>query len=201
MTHTILRLDSSLFGDNGQSTQLNAHLVHDLLSKTPEAKVIHRNLTSLPHLTGEFLGALSTPSETRTEDQQQQVALADELIQELQQADVVILGAPMYNFSVPSQLKSWMDYVARAGTTFRYTSSGPEGLVSNKPVFIQTSRGGIHQGTDRDTIEPLLRNFFALLGIRDLKFTFAEGLNLADHKAIGWQNALQQLDTHLTSLQ
>jgi FMN-dependent NADH-azoreductase len=199
MTHTILRLDSSLFGDQGHSTQLNELLMGKLLNKTPGAKIIHRNLTSLPHLTADFFGALSTPSETRTVDQQQKVALADALIAELQQADVVVLGAPMYNFGVPSQLKSWMDYVARAGTTFRYTANGPEGLINDKPVFVQTSRGGLHQGTHRDSIEPLLRSFFAFLGIHNLKFTFAEGLNMADHKPLGWQNALQQLDGHLAN--
>jgi len=198
MIHTILRLDSSLFAAQGHTTQLNAQLTQALIGQFPQAQVIHRDLTQLPHLDGAFLQALHTPAEERTASQQGKVALADELIHELQQADVVLLAAPMYNFSVPSHVKSWMDHVARAGTTFRYTANGSEGLVKNKPVFVQTARGGIHQGTSRDGIEPLVRNFFSLIGITDLRFTFAEGLNLSNHKDIGWQNALRQLETHLT---
>jgi FMN-dependent NADH-azoreductase len=199
VTQTILRIDTSLFGPQGHSSQLNQHLQDQLHAQLGDIQVIHRDLSQapLPHLDGAFLAALGTPAEARSPAQQAQVALADSLIAELQAAHRVILAAPMYNFAIPSGLKAWMDYVARAGTTFRYTAQGPEGLLGDKPVYIQTTRGGIHQGSPRDSIEPLLTSFFNFLGIRDLRFTFAEGLNMGEQKALGLQAAQAQIAAHL----
>lgn len=193
----ILRLDSSLFAEQGQSTRLNDLVLEGLRAHWPDAMVVTRNLTTLPHLDADFFAAMATAIESRTPEQQQRVALADAIIDEVKTADFIILAAPMYNFSVPSQVKSWMDYLARVGSTFRYTATGSEGLLTNKPVFIQSSRGGVHQGSVRDTIEPLLRSFFSFIGISDLRFTFAEGLNQKDLKASGWQSAIEQLTHHL----
>lgn len=197
MSKQILRLDSSLFGEQGQSTRLNNLVTEGLQARWPSATLVHRNLVELPHLDASFFAALSTGAESRSAAQQQQVALADAIISEVQQADAIVLAAPMYNFSVPSQVKSWLDYLARAGTTFRYTAHGVEGLVSNKPVFIQTTRGGVHQGSPRDSIEPLLTSFFAFIGITDLRFTFAEGLNQPELKEAGWQRAVEQVQKNL----
>jgi FMN-dependent NADH-azoreductase len=197
MNKTILRIDSSVFAEHGQSTQLNDLAVKGLLAHFPSATLVQRNLANLPHLDASFFAALGSASETRTVEQQQRVALADDIISEVQSADIIVFAAPMYNFTVPSQVKSWMDYLARAGSTFRYTASGAEGLVANKPVFIQTTRGGVHQGSPRDGIEPLLRNFFGLIGITDLRFTFAEGLNQTELKDAGLHSAHQQLSAHL----
>jgi FMN-dependent NADH-azoreductase len=197
MSKNILRLDSSVFGEQGQSTRLNNLVIEGLLARWPDASLVQRNLGELPHLDASFFAALGTDAASRSAEQQQQVALADAIIREVQQADVLVLAAPMYNFSVPSQVKSWLDYLARAGTTFRYTANGVEGLVSNKPVFIQTTRGGVHQGSQRDTIEPLLRSFFSFIGITDLRFTFAEGLNQPELKEAGWQSAVEQVQKNL----
>ncbi|MFO1369133.1 MAG: NAD(P)H-dependent oxidoreductase [Marinagarivorans sp.] len=197
MSKNILRLDSSVFGEQGQSTRLNNLVVEGLQARWPEANLIQRNLSELPHLEASFFAALGTDAASRTAEQAHQVALADAIIQEVQQADAIVLAAPMYNFSVPSQVKSWLDFLARAGTTFRYTAQGVEGLVSNKPVFIQTTRGGVHQGSPRDTIEPLLTSFFAFIGISDLRFTFAEGLNQPQLKDAGWQRAVEQVQQNL----
>jgi len=197
MSKTILRLDSSVFGEHGQSTRLNTLAVEGLLARYPGANLVQRNLTTLPHLDGGFFAAMGTAPEARSPEQQAWVALADEIIREVQNADFIVLGAPMYNFTVPSQVKSWMDYLARAGTTFQYTAAGVEGLLANKPVFVQTTRGGVHEGSVRDTIVPLLSNFLGFLGITDVRFTFAEGLNQSELKDAGWQSAVQQLNQHL----
>lgn len=197
MSKTILRLDSSVFAEQGQSTRLNDLAIEGLLARWPEATLVQRNLTLLPHLDAGFFTALGTAAESRTAEQQSWVALADTIIEEVKAADIIVLAAPMYNFSIPSQVKSWLDYIARAGTTFRYTTNGVEGLAGNKPVFIQTTRGGVHQGSLRDTIEPLLVSFFGFIGITDLRFTFAEGLNQPQLKEAGWQSAVDQLNKNI----
>jgi FMN-dependent NADH-azoreductase len=199
MSKQILRLDSSVFSAQGQSTRLNDLVIEGLLARWPEASVVHRNLSLLAHLDSSFFAALGTEEANRTAEQDHQVAVADAIIAEVQSADAIVLAAPMYNFSVPSQVKSWMDYLARAGSTFRYTPQGPEGLVANKPVFVQTTRGGVHQGSGRDTIVPLLTHYFGLLGITDVRFTFAEGLNQPELKEAGWQNAVAQLSHNLAA--
>jgi len=180
MSINVLRLDSSLFAGNGQSTLLNDLVEQHLRQVHGELNLVRRDLgqNPLPHLSAEFLQALGTPADQRTTEQAAAVALADTLIAELQAADLVILAAPMYNFAVPSVLKTWMDYVARAGTTFKYTEQGPVGMLADKPVYVQTTRGGLHQGASTDTVVPLLTAFFKLIGVQDLRFTYAEGLNM-----------------------
>ncbi|HEY6527613.1 MAG TPA: NAD(P)H-dependent oxidoreductase [Cellvibrionaceae bacterium] len=199
MSKQILRVDSSVFNAQGQSTRLNDLVIEGLVARWPGSTVVQRNLALLPHLDGSFFAALGTEAANRTVEQKHQVAVADAIIAEVQSADVLVLAAPMYNFSIPSQVKSWMDYLARAGSTFRYTAQGPEGLIANKPVFVQTTRGGVHQGSARDTIVPLLTHYFGLLGITDVRFTFAEGLNQPDLKEAGWQNAVAQLSQNLAA--
>lgn len=178
----LLRLDSSIFGNAGASSQLNDQLVAYFSSRYPDLEVQHRDLAqqTLPHFSASFVGALGKSPEQRSQEEQAQVALADELIRELREADLLVIGAPMYNFTIPTTLKTWMDYVARAGETFKYTSSGPVGLLRDTRVYINTSRGGLHRDQTSDGIVPLLKNFFALLGLTDVTVIYAEGLNLGD---------------------
>lgn len=199
MSKTILRLDSSVFGEQGQSTLLNDIVEAGLKTAWPDSVVVRRDLTQLPHLDAGFFAAMGTAAGARSQQQQQWVDLADALIQEVQTADAIILAAPMYNFSIPSQVKSWLDYLARAGTTFKYGENGAEGLVANKPVFVQSTRGGQHHGTVRDTIEPLLVTFLGFIGISDVRFTFAEGLNQPALKEAGWQAAVAQIEKNLAA--
>lgn len=197
MSKTILRLDSSVFGEHGQSTRLNDMVEASLKTAWPDSVIVRRDLTQLPHLDAGFFAAMNTAEGARSQQQQQWVNLADTIIKEVQTADAIVLAAPMYNFSIPSQVKSWLDYLARAGTTFKYGANGAEGLVANKPVFVQSTRGGQHRGTVRDTIEPLLVSFFGFIGITDVRFTFAEGLNQPELKEAGWQAAVTQIETNL----
>lgn len=180
MSTNILRVDTSLFGDSGVSTELNQALVEQLVARLGTAHVTHRNLAKqpLPHFSAEAVAAISSPTEQRTPEQAQLAALADELIAEVQGADILVVAAPMYNFGVPSTLKAWIDFIARAGVTFRYTESGPVGLLLNKTVYVVTTRGGVHKGEATDSQVPHLQTYFNFLGITDVRFIYAEGINM-----------------------
>ncbi|NBB93869.1 MAG: FMN-dependent NADH-azoreductase [Gammaproteobacteria bacterium] len=182
---TLLVIKSSLFNGRGQSSQLADAFVERWRGRNPEGRVLCRDLAlePVPHLDAEtFDGFRAEPTE-RSPAQHAAAAVSDSLIAELKSADEVVLGLPMYNFSVPSTLKSWMDYVARAGVTFRYTENGPEGLLADRPLYVFAARGGHYVGTEMDTQTPLIRHFFGLLGITELRFTYAEGLAVSPEQA------------------
>jgi FMN-dependent NADH-azoreductase len=181
---TLLQINSSVFGDNGQSSQLNQQLVQEWLAKNPEGKVVKRDLTQdvIPHLDSTRVSAFFTPADKRSAEQQTIVDYSDALINEIQQADAIVIGAPMYNFSIPSQLKSYLDHLARAGVTFKYTETGPVGLLDNKPVYIVTTRGGVHKNLPSDSLTGFLKTFLNFIGLHDLHFIYAEGLNMGAKK-------------------
>jgi FMN-dependent NADH-azoreductase len=175
---TILQLNTSLFGESGQSSRLTGEFVTRLKDKHPGARVIRRDFSAdpIPHLTEQRFKAALVPADKRTPEQEREAAIADELIVELRAADILVIGTPMYNFGVPSTLKAWFDHVARAGTTFRYTEKGPEGLMKNKKAYLFMTRGGRYAGTESDLQTPFIRQFLEFLGIKDLEFVFVEGL-------------------------
>ena len=188
--NNILQINSSIFGDHGNSSQLSNAFVAHMLKKNPEAKHTVRDLAAnpLPHINADYVMGMGTAEEERSESQKQSIALSDELIQEVVNADVIVLGIPLYNFNVPSNLQSWFDYIARAGVTFKYTETGPVGLLdSQKKVYVLAARGGMHQGTDFDTQSGFVRNFLAFLGLTNVEFIYAEGLNMGDEMR---QNAM-----------
>jgi FMN-dependent NADH-azoreductase len=160
------------------STRLANELSARLLAIHPDAKLTVRDLARQPHpvLDEAALGALFTPAEARTAEQAARVALDDALIAEIQAADAVVLGVPMYNFGVTAQLKNWIDAIARARVTFQYTEKGPVGLLTGKTVYAVLSRGGMHRGTERDSQVPYLKSVLGFLGMTDVRFVFAEGL-------------------------
>jgi len=182
---TLLQLNTSLFGNQGQSSQLTDRFVADWRAANPEGAVILRDLARepVPHLTAEgFQSFLAKPAE-RNSDQQKTIAYSDRLIDELKQADVIVLGLPMYNFGVPSTLKAYFDHIARSGVTFRYTEKGPVGLLTGKKAFVLATRGGLYAGTSRDTETGYVRSFLNFLGIEEVEFVYAEGLAMGDsHK-------------------
>lgn len=181
MATKILRLDTSVFSEQGSSTRLNQALTEKLEQTYGEVEVRHRDLARepLPHFSAEVITALQTEVEALSPAQAKLRALADELIEELFAADILVVAAPMYNFGIPSTLKAWIDYVARAGVTFRYTSNGPEGLVKGKTLYLVTTRGGIHRDQDTDSEIPFLHTYFRFLGITDIRTLYAEGLGMA----------------------
>lgn len=175
---TLLQLNSSIFGDSGQSTRLADEFVSRLMGKDRHVRLIRRDFAvdPIPHLTEQVMKAGAITPDQRTLDQAHDAQLADQLIAELKQADILVIGTPMYNFGVPSTLKAWLDHVARAGTTFRYTDKGPVGLMKNKKAYLIMTRGGKYAGTDSDLQTPYLRQFLAFIGIDDVEFIFVEGL-------------------------
>lgn len=174
----ILQINSSARAAGSYSTRLGSLVVERLLDAQPQATLKVRDLGRSPHpmLDEAALQALFTPAEQRTPEQAARVALDDALITEIQAADVLVLGAPMYNFSIPAQLKNWIDAISRAGVTFRYTAQGPEGLLTGKKVYVVQTSGGRHSNTPTDTQTPYLRTLLGFLGMSDVQFLYAEGL-------------------------
>ena len=133
----------------------------------------------VPHLNAERFGAFIAKPEDRTVAQHAVVAYSDALINELKQADVIVLGLPMYNFGVPSQLKAYFDHIARAGETFEYTEKAPVGKLTGKKAYVFAARGGVYEGTPLDTQTNYVRDFLRFVGISDVEFIYAEGLNMS----------------------
>lgn len=179
---TLLQINTSLFGENGNSSKLAQRFVDGWRAANPDGRVILRDLNRdpLPHLDAEHAGAFFAKADARTPEQQAIVAASDALIAELKSADVVVLGLPLYNFGIPSTLKAYFDHIARAGVSFRYTAEGPVGLIGDRKVYVLAARGGYYQGTEADTQTPFVTRFFNLLGIQDLEFVYAEGLNVSN---------------------
>lgn len=152
----------------------------DRLSNKFELAVTHRDLVKAPleHLKRTEMLAWMIPEAQRNVEQKSLVDLSDNLIKEVQQSDVLVIGLPMYNFGVPSQFKAWMDRIARAGVTFKYNEQGPVGLIANKKVIMLAARGGIYAGTDNDSQTTHVTSLFALLGITDVEFIYAKALNM-----------------------
>lgn len=168
----ILHIDSSALGTASASRELTAAVVRQLRADSPHVEVSYRDLDAqpLPHFTGATL-AKSDPAEA---------ALAKTVLEEFLAADVVVIGAPMYNFSLPSTLKAWIDRIAVAGVTFRYTANGPEGLAGGKRVVVASTRGGVYgDASPADFQEAYLRQVFAFLGIPSIEILRAEGLSVS----------------------
>ena len=179
---TLLHLNTSLFSEQGQSSQLAARFVADWKAANPRGRVITRDLARdpVPHLTAERFQAFLAQPGQRTAEQDAHVGYSDALIEELKAADTIVLALPMYNFGVPSALKAYFDHVARAGVTFRYTEKGPVGLLTGKKAVVIATRGGLYSGTPLDTQTGYVRDFLRFIGIGDVAFVHAEGLAMGE---------------------
>jgi len=179
----LLHIDSSILGTQSATRELGAAIVGKWQRQNPHSQVRHLDLAREPlnHLTGEVLGARSAPADHRNPELLRDVEAGERALDDFLAADVIVIGAPMYNFSIPSQLKAWIDRIAVAGKTFRYTEQGPEGLAKGKKVIIVSARGGIYsEGAPAavlDFQENYLRGVFGFLGITEIEFVRAEGLN------------------------
>lgn len=174
----VLYLQSSVFSEEGTSHGLASELLTGLQSAGVEFQSRIRNLAApaIDHLGGATLKAIATEDKNRDAQQQQLVDLSDQLIAELQGADLVVIAAPMYNFTIPSTLKAWIDHVARAGVTFKYTSKGPSGLLVDKPVVVVATMGTIHQPAVTDFVRPYLKTVLGFLGLTRIEFITADRL-------------------------
>ncbi len=179
----LLHIDSSILGDNSASRQLSAGVVKAWQAAQPGVEVTYRDLASdaINHFSGATLGALGTAAEARDAAQQHEAGLSASSLAEFLAADAIVVGAPMYNFTIPTQLKAWIDRIAVAGQTFRYTEAGPEGLCGNKKVIIVSTSGGLHAGQASSAAhEGYLKLLFGFLGITDIEIVRAEGLAYGD---------------------
>src|SRR5580700_2466053 len=194
---TLLQIKASISHDQGLSSQLANNFVAAYRKSSPDARVGVREVASaepVPHLNGERFGAFIAKPEARTDAQHAVVAYSDALIDELKRADIVVIGLPMYNFGVPSQLKAYFDHIARAGVTFKYTATGPVGLITGKKVYVFAARGGLYAGSPLDTQTGYVRDFLAFLGIGPIEFVYAEGLAISPQsKTSGLARASEQI--------
>lgn len=192
----LLHIDSSILGDNSASRALSAAVVKAWQAAEPGVQVTYRDLASerINHFSGATLGALGTAAELRDATQKHEAELSASSLAEFLAADALVIGAPMYNFTIPTQLKAWIDRIAVAGQTFRYTEAGPEGLCGNKKVIIVSTAGGLHAGQASGAAhEGYLTLLFGFLGITDIEFVRAEGLAYGDEmrsKALSDANVL-----------
>jgi len=177
---TLLQLNTSVFSEAGQSSQLAKEFAQNWQRQRAGSKVIVRDLTSdpVPHLTGERFKAFLTPAEQRTDAQRDIAAYSDSLIDELKQADVITIGLPLYNYGIPSSLQAYFDHIARAGVTFKHTANGPVGFLPNKRVVVFATRGGKYIGSVNESVTTQVRNFLKLLGMTEVEFIYAEGLSM-----------------------
>ncbi len=179
---TILRIDSSARHDGSASRELASRLIDRVHG---DVTVVERDLAhGVPLLRETTLAAMWTSPSDRTDDQRAELEIADAYIDELVRADAVVIGLPIYNFGPPAAMKAWADLVARAGTTFRYTEQGPQGLVPNKPVYLIVASGGVPVGSDADQASTWLRTFLGFLGLTDVTVIAADQLNVDPDRAI-----------------
>jgi len=176
----VLVIESSARQQGSVSRELTQQFIANWQAAHPADQIQIRDLAvePVPHLDATLLGGWMTPSEQQSEAEKAALARSNQLTDELLAADVLVLAAPMYNFAIPSTLKAWLDHVLRAGVTFKYTETGPQGLLTGKRAFVLTARGGIYAGSGLDHQEPYLRQALAFIGIHDVQFIHAEGLNL-----------------------
>lgn len=182
---TLLLIESSVRQQDSVSRQLSEEFVAQWRQANPGGRVLSRDLARepLPHLDADLLGGWMKPAAEQSAAEQAALVRSDQLIEELLAADVLVLGAPMYNFAIPSTLKAWLDHVLRAGVTFKYTEQGPRGLLQGKRAYVLTARGGVYAGGPLDQQEPYLRQALGFIGIDDVQFVHAEGLNMGGDSA------------------
>ena len=204
----ILHIDSSITGAASVSRQLTADIVSALQQAHPEAMVEHLDLGNNPppHLGPQSLG-MRTGQEATTEVERQENAISEALVSQFLAADVIVLGVPFYNFTIPTQLKAWFDRIAQAGRTFRYTANGPEGLATGKKVYVVSTRGGMYStsegGQAMEHQESYLKVIFGFMGVTDISIIRAEGLAMGEDartSAIGQEKQLiEQLSPELSA--
>ncbi|MCK9801615.1 FMN-dependent NADH-azoreductase [Pseudomonas sp. MAFF 302030] len=176
----VLIIESSARQQGSVSRQLTQTFIQQWQAAHPADQITVRDLAAqpVPHLDADLLGGWMKPAEQRNDSEQASLQRSNELTDELLAADVLVLAAPMYNFAIPSTLKAWLDHVLRAGVTFKYTKTGPQGLLTGKRAYVLTARGGIYAGSSADHQEPYLRQVMGFVGIHDVQFIHAEGMNL-----------------------
>ena len=199
----LLHIDSSPLGANSVSRDLTRRIVAQWQSARPGIVVEHLDLAvaAPSHLDGDSLGfRLGLDAASLTPTQKRENAVSEQLVSQFLAADVVVVGAPMYNFSIPSQLKAWIDRIAQVGRTFKYTETGPVGLAGGKTVIVASTRGGAYSAAPQmDHQESYLRTVFGFFGVTDVRFVRAEGLAMGDAaKAAALASAEADIQAHVS---
>lgn len=196
----ILHLKSSLLGKESYSIKLGHAIVEKIREKYPDSMLDELNLvdTAIPHLTPAVLHALVTPADRLTEEQKGSIRLSDELVKQLMAADIIVIGAPLINFTIHTSLKAWIDHITRPGVTFGYTEDGfPVGKVTGKKVYVAMSSGGVYSegpGKANDFVAPYLKAFLGFLGMTDLTVFRAEGLKVPGVKEQAMEKAIDSIN-------
>lgn len=193
----VLVLKSSILGTHSQTNQLSDYF----LSKLAKANVVQRDLATnpLPHFDSTATTALR--GQPATAEEKALLALSDELVSEIKNADLIVINAPMYNFGVPTQLKSYFDFIARPRVTFQYTEKGPEGLLSGKKAVVLVAFGGFHQNQPTNLVTAYVKTILGFVGITDVQFVYVEGIGFGPEAAAKTQNqAKAEIDKIVTAL-
>lgn len=192
----VLRIDSSARREDSVSRAIGDEVIRRLKDRHAEMDVVNLDLAAgMPHIDGDWVAANFTPEDARSAVQRERLATSDEAVAALTEADAIVLTVPVYNFSVPSVLKAWIDHVCRAGLTFRYTETGPQGLLADRPVYLVMASGGVPFGSPVDFASGYLQQVFRFIGIEDVRLIGAERV-AADAEAAR-QTALAALDQWL----
>ena len=191
-TPTILRIDASGRYEGSNSRALADHLIANLRAENPNSEIVNRDVAQgLPFVSEDWINANFTPEEKRSAKQKTVLAQSDLLVGELQAADIIVIGTPIYNFGIPATLKAWIDMVARAGKTFQYTENGPVGLLEGKKVYVVFASGGTEIGSDLDFASGYLKHVLGFLGIHEVEIFAADQLMMhGDEKVIATKEVI-----------
>jgi FMN-dependent NADH-azoreductase len=197
----ILNIVSSVKGEDSFSIKLSNAVIEKLLSVYPGSSINTHDLTKnpFPHLEESHFTAFYTPEELRTEEHKEAIQNSDQAIKELMEADIIVIGVPLYNFGIPSTLKAWIDHIVRAGVTFSYANGFPEGLVVNKDVYLAIASGGIYSDGPMkgyDFTEPYLRTVLGFIGMRDITTFRVEGTVVPGVKETAWSKAVESVEEY-----
>ena len=187
MTLNVLRIESSIKPQGAVSTKL----MDEIIEKLGDTAVTTRDVSSTPAIDANWIGAVFTPAESRNAEQNDIVAYSDTLINEIQSNDVLVIGVPVYNFNIPARLKNWIDQIARAGVTFQYTETGPQGLIQGKRAILAFSSDGTAAGSDIDFAERYMRHILGFIGITDVTSVTAQQIAFGADAA--WETARKQI--------
>lgn len=189
----ILHLDAAITGENSVSRKLTADITAKLQARNPAASVTYRDLNEgVPAIDGAWFEAVRLAPASPSAEQQKLIGISDAYLKEVQDADVLVIGSPVYNFGITAQLKNWLDQIARAGVSFRYTETGPEGLLTGKRAIIAYTAAGTPLGSDLDFASGYLRHILGFMGITEVEFVAAD--RLAMDRDAGMARAQQALD-------
>lgn len=192
----ILNIKTSITGENSVSNQLSQAVIHQLLEKNPESKVVIRDLAlePIPHLEIHHFNASRLTDEERSEEQKEASKHSDQSLKEIQEADIIVIGVPFYNFTFPSTLKSWIDSISVAGKTFSYADGTPKGLLENKKIYLNVAAGGVYDNGLIENMEHYLRTLFGFIGITDVEVFISQGTMVPQLKEENFSKAVAKIE-------